>query len=285
MAYPENLSQLYSSGSPSSMSSTTSSTGNLESMFSKLSSQQLSANKKRKAQIEGIYDEVIARYGPGGTFGKSYLQQLESQKVRDVGAGTQNLISSGMYGTTTTAGLPGKWEAETGAPARLKLEDLMMERLSTAQLGKASFLENIQEPYPDYAALMSASAAAGSSGGGSSGGGGTSTISGGGDVGNDWYRWSSDALGGGSTGGSSGGGTSSTPSGGTSRPVTLSQGLLESSEVYKLHQALAAAQNSLSDVQSGAGPYGKMSANNKNYLIKTLNENITELQVKLQGMK
>ena len=146
---------------------TTSSTGGLEKKFAKMSLEAKESNIKRQKKIEAIFDEIIARYKPGGTFGKSYLQQLGEQKVRDIGAGTQNLISSGMYGTTTTAGLPGKWEAEVGAPARLKLEDIQMERLSSAQLGKASFLERIEEPYPDYNALMQASAAkAGSSGGG-----------------------------------------------------------------------------------------------------------------------
>jgi hypothetical protein len=193
---------------------TTSSTGGLEGAFTKIAQQQLTSNTKRQAQIESIIDEVIARYQPGGTFGKSYLQQLEGQKVRDVGAGTQQLISSGLYGTTTTAGLPAKWEAEVGASARLKLEDIQMERLSQAQLGKASFLERIQEPYPDYSALMQASAA------GASTGGGQSIISGGSGLPtnynplNDPMRHPGAGPVSGSVQGGGGGGTSTTPSGG-----------------------------------------------------------------------
>ena len=152
--------------------------GLLEEKFAQMSSEAKESNIERQKRIEAIFDEIIARYQPGGTFGKSYLQQLREQKVRDVGAETQSLISSGMYGTTTTAGLPGKWEAEVGAPARLKLEDVQMERLSSAQLGKASFLERIEEPYPDYNALMQASAAAASAAAGSSGGGRGSSSSG-----------------------------------------------------------------------------------------------------------
>ena len=139
-----------------------------------MASSALEANTKRQAQIEGIFDEIIARYSPGGIFGKSYLQQLEGQKTRDVGAGMQSLISSGLSGTTTTAGLPQKWEAEVGAPSRLKLEDLMMERLSGAQTQKAGFLERIEEPYPDMNPLLQASIASGSSSGGSGGSGGYS---------------------------------------------------------------------------------------------------------------
>lgn len=121
------------------------------------------ANEMRYAQAMSIYDEIIKRYQPGGTFGQAALGQLEKQKVRDVGKETQQMISSGLYGTTTTAGLPGKWEAEVGAPARLRLEDIMMERLSQAQIGKAGFIERREDVYPDvgrYAGYAQQTAAA-----------------------------------------------------------------------------------------------------------------------------
>lgn len=107
------------------------------------------ANERRYTQAMSIYDEIIKRYQPGGTFGQAALGQLEKQKVRDVGTETQQMISSGLYGTTTTAGLPSKWEAEVGAPSRLRLEDIMMERLSQAQIGKAGFIERREDVYPD----------------------------------------------------------------------------------------------------------------------------------------
>lgn len=110
------------------------------------------ANEQRYAQAMSIYDEIIKRYQPGGTFGKAALGQLEKQKTRDVGRETQQMISSGLYGTTTTAGLPTKWEAEVGAPSRLRLEDIMMERLSQAQVGKAGFIERREDVYPDVGA-------------------------------------------------------------------------------------------------------------------------------------
>ena len=107
------------------------------------------ANEQRYAQAMSIYDEIIKRYQPGGTFGKAALGQLEKEKTRAVGRETQQMISSGLYGTTTTAGLPTKWEAEVGAPSRLRLEDIMMERLSQAQVGKAGFIERREDVYPD----------------------------------------------------------------------------------------------------------------------------------------
>lgn len=110
------------------------------------------ANEMRYGQAMSIYDEIIKRYQPGGGFGKAALGLLEKQKTRDVGGQTQQMISSGLYGTTTTAGLPSKWEAEVGAPSRLRLEDIMMERLSQAQVGKAGFIERREDEYPDVGA-------------------------------------------------------------------------------------------------------------------------------------
>lgn len=112
------------------------------------------ANVRRQQQAEAIYDEIIARYGPAGTYGRAAEALLERQKVGAVGAGTQHLISTGLYGTEVGGGLGRAWEAEVGAPARLRLEDIKMERLSQAQLGKAGFVERIEDVYPDYGMMM-----------------------------------------------------------------------------------------------------------------------------------
>ncbi len=104
----------------------------------------------RQATIESIFDEIISRYGPEGTYGRSAEALLETQKVREVGAGAQRMISAGLYGTEVGGGLGRAWESEVGAPGRLRIEDIKMERLSQAQLGKAGFLERIEDVYPDY---------------------------------------------------------------------------------------------------------------------------------------
>lgn len=116
------------------------------------------ANVKRQQQIESIFDEIIARYGPGGTYGAAAESLLARQKIRDVGAVGQRDISRGMYGVRP---YEAEWEAEVGAPARLRLEDIKMERLSAAQMGKAGFMERVEEPYPEYGALLQAAQAAG----------------------------------------------------------------------------------------------------------------------------
>lgn len=108
------------------------------------------ANQKRYDQMLAIYDEVINRYQPGGSFEKAGLAQIEGQKVQDIGQETQQMIGSGLYGTTTTASLPSRWESQVGSKARLNLEDVMMERLSGAQLGKAGAIENVSDTGPSY---------------------------------------------------------------------------------------------------------------------------------------
>jgi len=110
------------------------------------------ANLKRQAVIESIFDEVIARYGPEGTYGKAAETLIEKQKVRDVSATAQRDIGRGLYGIRP---YEAEWEATTGAEARLKLEDIKMERLSQAQLSKAGFLEGITDEYPDYDSIAS----------------------------------------------------------------------------------------------------------------------------------
>ncbi len=114
------------------------------------------ANLARQQRIEGIYSSMLERYQPGGTFEKAGLGQIERAKTKGVGQETQQMISSGMYGTTTAAGTGRRWEADVGAPARLRLEDIMGQRRTGIQQQKAGFLERIQQPYPDYSALMGA---------------------------------------------------------------------------------------------------------------------------------
>ncbi|MCJ7828772.1 MAG: hypothetical protein MUP81_03405 [Dehalococcoidia bacterium] len=112
------------------------------------------ATAKREAEVRGLYDTIIARYGPGGTFGAGYEADIATQKVKGVGAGAQQLISSGLYGTEAGAGLERAWEAEVGTPARLKLADIKAERLSQAEQAKAGFVTGIEDVYPDYGSLM-----------------------------------------------------------------------------------------------------------------------------------
>lgn len=125
-------------------------------------------NLKRYQQAMAIYDEIISRYQPGGAFEKKALAELEKRKVREVGGEQQQLISSGLAGTTVMGAVPRKWEAEVGEPARLSLEDILMQRLSAAQTGKAEFIERREDVYPDYSLMAQLASQASAAGGGTS---------------------------------------------------------------------------------------------------------------------
>lgn len=133
----------------------------LYNMFSQIEERARLANLAREQEIRGYYDEIIGRYKEGGALRTAGEAQIKQAKRRDVGAEMQGLISGGLFGTTTTAQTGQRWEAGVGQKARLNLESLLEQRLTEAQLGKAGFIERIQEPYPDYSTLMQAMAAGG----------------------------------------------------------------------------------------------------------------------------
>ena len=122
-----------------------------------------SLNKAQQRELDRINEAV----GTESTFGQNYLDILEKQKVRDVSRAGQSDISRGLFGLRDRGA---EWESQVGAPSRLKLEDLLTERLSSALMAKGSFLQSIEEPYPDTGALTEAYAAqAGVPSGGGSG--------------------------------------------------------------------------------------------------------------------
>lgn len=119
------------------------------------------ANKQREMEIRGLYDEIIRRYQPGGAFEAKSLAELDRLKKRSVteqyGQSEQQAISGGIFGVQrpTRAGMGMKWEEQVGAPARLSLEDVLMQRLTSAQTGMAGFLERIQDVGPSLSDIYS----------------------------------------------------------------------------------------------------------------------------------
>ena len=117
------------------------------------------ANLARETEIRRTYDQLI---GQGQEAARTAgLAEIERGKTRAVGTGTQQMISSGMYGTTTAAAIPVQAENQASL-SRLKLEDILQQRQTELKLGKAGFVERIEDPYPDYSTLMQAMVAAGS---------------------------------------------------------------------------------------------------------------------------
>jgi len=118
------------------------------------------ANIAREKEIRDIYGQEIAQYQEGGAFRQAGLADIERAKTRAVGAGTQQMISSGLFGTTTAASIPVQAE-QTAGLQRLKLEDILQQRTTEARRGLAGFVERVETPYPDYNMLMQAMIAQG----------------------------------------------------------------------------------------------------------------------------
>jgi len=126
--------------------------------FKQKEADALAANKARETQINQTYADLIARSSEGGYMKEAGLADIEKSKTQAIGSGMQQLISSGMYGTTTAASLPMRAEADAST-SRLKLEDMLEQRTMGLKLGQAGFTERIEDPYPDYGMLMQAAMA------------------------------------------------------------------------------------------------------------------------------
>ena len=118
--------------------------------FRQREEQARAANLRRYAELMKISERAIKRYQPGGAFEQRGLAEIERQKTKGVGRETQQLISSGLFGTTTMSGVGRRWEAEVGAPARGRLEDIMQQRVTEAERAKMGYIERREDPYPDY---------------------------------------------------------------------------------------------------------------------------------------
>jgi len=121
--------------------------------FDKKEEESRLANLSRENQVRAIYDQVISRYQSGGAFEQAGEAMIGRAKTKDVGARTQHAIGSGLFNTQATGAIGQSWEQDVGAGMRTGLQDTMMQRLSSAQLGKADFITGIENRYPDSGQL------------------------------------------------------------------------------------------------------------------------------------
>jgi len=137
----------------------------LDDLIAKFQQQQEAAreaNERRYQEGLAIYDRIIKQYEPGGAFLQGIEKQLGREKAKTVAQQTQDLISSGLFGTSITAGLGKKFEEEVAAPARLRAQDIAFERLAQAGVGKAGFIERREDVGPDYGLIAQLAMAAAS---------------------------------------------------------------------------------------------------------------------------
>lgn len=130
--------------------------GSLIQDFQKREEGALAANVAREKEVRGTYADIIGRLQEGGAFRRAGEADIARRSKQLVGKESQNLISSGLYGTTTAASIPTRVESSFAQPARLNLESVLEEKTSQAKLGLAGFVERIETPYPDYNMLLQA---------------------------------------------------------------------------------------------------------------------------------
>ena len=93
------------------------------------------------SNISNILNEIIARYQPGGGFGKAATKVYEQQKGKSLASSRQSLVSAGLGGTSVGAGLETAYEQEVGQPFRLGVEEARTGALTQAMMAKAGFME------------------------------------------------------------------------------------------------------------------------------------------------
>ena len=77
---------------------------------------------------------AMDRYKPGGSYGAGVEAALGRGRTQTLSSGMQNLVSSGLAGTTMAGGLGKKYEEEVAAPTRAGVESVRAERISGLQV-------------------------------------------------------------------------------------------------------------------------------------------------------
>ena len=117
------------------------------------------ANEARYQAGLGKLTGLESLYALGGGFGTGQLADIEAQKRKDVAAGTQSLVRSGLANTTIMSALPKAWEQDVGSRARLSLADLQTSKYAGAVGQTVDFMERKTEAAPDpslYANMLQA---------------------------------------------------------------------------------------------------------------------------------
>lgn len=120
------------------------------------------ANEERYAQGLGIHEELVSDLGAGGTMETAALQQYERQKQLDMATQTQQMVSSGLYGTTMPGTLAATYEEQVGVPYKTQLAETMAGRRAEAMRGQAGFIERREDtpPSPELMASLVQTASA-----------------------------------------------------------------------------------------------------------------------------
>ncbi len=112
------------------------------------------AGPSMPAASSELWKQAIAHYAPGGGYGKGVEAGLERGRTKALASGTQSLVSAGLYGTTTTAGLGKKYEEEVAMPARARVESTRAQAIANLKVGYAGAMQSGYESAADRSLRM-----------------------------------------------------------------------------------------------------------------------------------
>lgn len=91
-----------------------------------------------------LFEQAMAKYKPGGSFGKAQEALLARAKKKSLARGYQSAVSAGLGGTSVPDAQGAKFEEEVGAPTRAQLEDTRTQRLNELMMAQAGHSANME---------------------------------------------------------------------------------------------------------------------------------------------
>jgi len=110
-------------------------------------------NEERYTQGLGIHEQIVGMFGPESQFGAGYMDQYQRERDRQLATQEQNMISRGLYNTSSATGMASDYEQRVGVPFRMQLADMQMTKQAEALQGQAGFIERREDTPPDPALM------------------------------------------------------------------------------------------------------------------------------------
>lgn len=104
-------------------------------------------NKKKTglASVQALYEQARAQFAPGGAYTKGVEAAVARQGEKAMSSGMQNLVSSGLAGSTMSGSLGNKFAEEVAAPALASAESERATNLANLDMQYANMLNQLEQ--------------------------------------------------------------------------------------------------------------------------------------------
>lgn len=137
-------------------SGTTAPAINLPGVLNDLSRDYAGAKAQRQQRyVEGrrLMQDAMAQFAPGGAFEQAGMASYAQGKKEALAGGMQNLVSSGLAGTSNPMAMNTAYERNVGNPFRLNLAAEGSGRLASAMTNAANYVAGFPDIYADAGTL------------------------------------------------------------------------------------------------------------------------------------